>query len=203
MKKRLLALTVGISCLAFAQENLLKNGGFEQISKVPKASDKYIMAQIRTGWDFGAGPVAKIPANWVPNHGKVKSRIITIGENGENKENVAEGKNSMHFSGETFAMYNSVSLKPGKYKFSFKYKGTGRITIAFYAYGKDPKTGRGKHITSVAPMTVMAGPQWKTYTREIEIGKWKPGITRCTMAVTGSKLDAYIDDVSAIPVEAE
>lgn len=201
MKKLIFSLAAGLACAAFAQENLLKDGGFENIRKTPKASDKYIMSRIKMGWDFGPGPVAKIPANWVPNTGKVKFRVITVGENGENKENVAEGKNSIHVSGDNFHLYNASYLKPGKYKISFKYKGTGRVTVAFYAYGKDPKTGRSKHLTSRAPITAMAKANWQTLTREIEIGQWVPGIDRCTFVISGSKMDVYIDDIVVTPVK--
>ncbi len=204
MKKTLIALTAALTAIVSAQEetNLLENGGFEKVSKIAKASDKYIVGRIKQGWDFGMGPVAKIPANWVPNvaTGKVKLRIVTIGENGENKENVTEGKNALHISGEGFHLYNSRNLKPGKYKFSFKYKGSGRVTICFYCYKKDPKTGRGVHLTSNAPMTAMAKAEWQTYTREMEIGKWNPEITHCTFALTGTKADLYIDDMKVIPV---
>ena len=201
MKKLIFALTAGLVCAAFAQENIAKNGGFESISKTPKASDKYIMGRIKMGWDFGAGPVAKIPTSWVPNMGKAKMRIITVGENGENKENVAEGKNSVYFCGNDFSMYNSNYLKPGKYKISFKFKGTGRATISFYAYGKDPNTGKTKHICSRAPITAMGKKDtWQTISREIEIGLWAPGIDRCTLAINGNKADYYIDDIVVTPV---
>lgn len=206
MKKVLFAITTTITfCAATsAQEvNLLKNGSFEQISKVAKASDKYIMARIKKGWDFGAGPVAKVPTHWIANaiSGKVKLRIITVGDNGENKEHVAEGKNSLYMNGPSFHLYNSVGLKPGKYKFSFKYKGSGRITLCFYCYKKDPKTGRGIHVISRAPMTVMAKPQWQTYTKEMEIGKWQADIDTCTFALTGSNADFYIDDMIVCEVK--
>lgn len=204
MKKTLMVLAAAAACTLAAQEkNLLTNGGFEKVSKVAKASDKYIMGCIKRGWDFGRGPVAKIPSAWVANAntGKVKLRIVTIGENGENKEHVAEGKNSIHITGAGFHLYNHANLKPGKYKFSFKYKGSGRVTICFYAYKKDPKTGRGIHVTSKAPMTTMAKPQWQTYTKVMEIGKWNPSITRCTFALTGSKADFYVDDMQVIPVK--
>ena len=197
MKKTIIMLAMGISAVVFADENLILNGGFEKIAKTPKASSKYLMGQIKGGWDFGPGPVAKVPANWSPNHGKIKSTVIEVGENGENKENVAEGKVSMHFAGENFHLYNSASLKPGKYTFSFKYKGSGRVSISFYCYGKDPDTGKMKHICSNAPMTVMSKPEWQTFTKTMEIGgaDWAPGIDRCTFALTGTKCDVYVDEV--------
>ena len=205
MKKTLIALTAALAAVVSAQEanNLLINGGFEKVSKIAKASDKYIVGRIKQGWDLGMGPVAKVPTNWVPNvaTGKVKLRIVTVGANGENKENVTEGKNALHISGEGFHLYNSRNLKPGKYKFSFKYKGSGRVTICFYCYKLDPKTRRGVHVQSIAPMTVMAKPQWQTFTREMEIGTWKPEISTCTFALTGTKADFYIDDMIVTAVK--
>lgn len=202
MKKILFVLAAAVSCCMFAQENLLINGGFEKISKTPKASDKYTMNLTKRGWDLGIGPVAKLPSGWVPNinEGKVKIQVVTVGEDGKNKEHVAEGKNSVRFIGKGFHMYNHANLKPGKYKFSLKYKGTGRVTLCFYSYRTDPKTRRGVHVTSTAPMTMMAKPEWQTYTREIVIGKWNPTIERCTFALTGKDVDVYIDDVSAVAV---
>lgn len=205
MKKTVIMLAMGISAAAFAGENLIANGGFETIKKTPKASSKYLMGQIKQGWDFGPGPVAKVPVNWSPNGGKIKSAVIEVGENGENKENVAEGKISMHFSGNGFHMYSASSLKPGKYTFSFKYKGSGRVTICFYCYGKDPATGKQKHIRSIAPMTVMAKPEWQTFTKTMEIGgaDWAPGIDRCTFALTGTKCDVYVDDIVVTEAKEE
>ena len=104
MKKTVVMLAMGLSAAVFAAENLIENGGFETIRKAPKASSKYLMGQIKNGWDFGPGPVAKVPVNWSPNGGKIKSTVIKVGENGENKENVAEGKVSMRFAGENFHM---------------------------------------------------------------------------------------------------
>lgn len=203
MKKMLIVLAAVVSCGLFAQENLLKNGGFEQVSKRPKASDKYIMGNIKRGWDFGPGPVAKIPTHWVPNvnTGKVKLEIITVGADGKNKEHVVEGKNSLHITGKGFHLYNQVSLKPGKYRFSLKYKGSGRVTLCFYSYTRNAQ-GRIVHSGSRAPMTMMAAPQWKTYTKELEIGKWTPGTVHCTFALTGTNADVYIDDISVVAIPA-
>ena len=69
MKKMSIALAVGMSAALFAGENLLRNGGFESIRKTPKASSKYLMGQIQKGWDFGPGPVAKVPSDWSPAAG--------------------------------------------------------------------------------------------------------------------------------------
>ena len=198
MKKMIVILTMGISAAVFAGENLILNGGFEIINKIPKASSKYIMGQARKGWNFGLGPVAKVPRNWTPNSGKIKSTVIEVGENGENKENVAEGKVSMHFSGENFHMYNGANLKPGKYTFSFKCKGSGTVTISFYGYSVNPATRKAKHLVTKAPFSVKAKPEWQTFTKTIEIGteEWALGISKCTLALTGYKCDVYIDDIS-------
>ena len=203
MKKMMAMLAIGISAAVFAEENLILNGSFENVSKIPKASSKYILGQARKGWDFGPGPVAKFPRNWTPNNGKIKSSVIVVGENGENKENVAEGKVSMHFAGEKFHMYNGANLKPGKYTFTFKYKGSGTVTIAFYGYSVDPATRKGKHLVSKAPMSVRAKPEWQTFSKTMEIGgaDWAPGIDRCTFAVNGTKCDVYIDDISVTEVK--
>lgn len=205
MKKLLFALAAAITCSISAQENVLKNGGFEVISKRPKASDKYIMSNIKRGWDFGPGPVAKIPAHWVPSgiSGKVKLEIVTIGEDGKNKEHVVEGKNSIHFKGASFHFYQSTYLKPGKYRFSLKYKGSGRISLCFYSYKVDAKTRRGIHLGSNAPMTMLAKPEWQTFTKEMEIGKWHAGTSECSFALTGKDADFYIDDVVITPVETK
>ena len=198
-------LAMVISAAVFAAENLILNGGFENVSKIPKASSKYILGQARKGWDFGPGPVAKFPRNWTPNNGKIKSAVIEVGENGENKENVAEGKVSMHFVGENFHMYNGANLKPGKYTFSFKYKGSGTVTICFYGYSVDPVTRKGKHIVSKAPISVKAKPEWQTCTKTMEIGgaDWAPGIDKCTFAVSGTKCDIYVDDIVVTKAEED
>ena len=199
MKKSLLTLALCAAGILAAQENLLTNGGFEKISKTPK-SNTYLMGQVRGGWDFGRGPIAKFPESWVTNGGKIKSFVVTVGENGENKEHVAEGKTSMHFVGERFSMYYSKALRPGKYKLSFKYKGSGRVSVASYNYHDDAR----KKTTIVGPRpvcSVLAKPEWKTLTQEITIGKWDSRINRCAIAVSGNKVDIYLDDFSLIPLE--
>ena len=201
MKKILTGLALAAAGVLCAQENAIGNGSFEQILKKQK-SDSYIMGQVRGGWDFGKGPIAKFPESWVANHGKIKSSVVTVGENGENKENVTDGKNSMHFVGERFSIYNSKRLRPGKYKLTFKYKGSGRISFASYNYYDDAK----KKTNNLGPrplVSVLAKDQWQTYSGEVTIGKWNPTINRCLLAINGNKVDVYIDEVSMIPVEVD
>ena len=80
MKNRWFAL-IGIGVIIasgniFAQENLLKNGGFEKITRKTKSSDNYLMKKIKAGWDFGTGPLARIPASWIPNLGAAKLEVV-------------------------------------------------------------------------------------------------------------------------------
>lgn len=200
MKQSIIALALCAAGILTAQENVLLNGGFEKISKKPK-SNAYIMGQVREGWDFGKGPIAKFADGWITNRGKIKSFVVTIGANGENKEHVAEGKTSLHFVGERFSMYNSKNLKPGKYKLSFKYKGSGRITIASYNYYDTPQK-KTKIMGPPKPVVVtMAKPQWQTLEKDIEIGLWDPVINRCAISVSGNKVDVYLDDFSLVPIK--
>lgn len=199
MKKSIIALALCAAGILTAQENVLLNGGFEKISKRPK-SNAYIMGQVRGGWDFGKGPIAKFVEGWITNGGKIKSFVVTIGANGENKEHVAEGKTSLHFVGERFSMYNSQNLKPGKYKLSFKYKGTGRVSIASYNYYDTPQK-KTKIVGPRPVVSVLAKPEWKTLEKEIVIGKWDPTINRCALAVNGNKVDVYLDDFSLVPIK--
>ena len=53
-------------------------GDFEQIGKTAKGTDKYLINQIKGGWDIGAGPVAVLPKRWLLNGGKGKLRSPRI-----------------------------------------------------------------------------------------------------------------------------
>ena len=78
MKKSLILAAFAAAGLVFAEEPLLKNGGFETTQKTPKGVHKYIQDQVKNGWDLGLGPIASYPKEWLPNGGKdsVKKRIV-------------------------------------------------------------------------------------------------------------------------------
>lgn len=82
-----------VLCGVSANESVLRNGDFEIVEKRAKATSKHLMGQIKQGWNIGNnGPVLELPKWWLVNNGKGTLRIITAGENGENKENVKNGK---------------------------------------------------------------------------------------------------------------
>ena len=189
--------------LLFGEENLVGNGGFEETVKKAKSSDKYLMGQIKNGWDFGPGPLAVLPADWLPNGGKCKLEIITVGESGENKENVHGGKNAARFLGEGGHIITSASVKPGKYELSFWYKGSGLIQFCAYCYGINPTTGKpGLFLKTLAVMNLRADTQeWTNYKDVIQAGDGDSAIALCSIALAVSKCDLYVDDVSLKAVE--
>lgn len=202
MKKTTLISALVLAASMLPAEELLKNGGFEQISSTPKSSSKHLMMLIRKGWDFGPGPVVKSARGWTPSHGKIKQRLITVGPNGENKENVFAGKNSLYFQGTFFHMYQGANVKPGKYKLSFSYKGKGRVSIVTYSYGKNPDTGKKVYIGPRELAAVQANPQWQTFTKVVEAGKWSNKILHSDIAIAGSNnVDFYIDNVSLTTIK--
>lgn len=182
----------------FAQENLVPNGDFESIEKSAKATSKYLIGQIRNGWDLGAGPVVTLPKNWLLNGGKGKLRIITVGEKGENKENVHGGKNALYFEEMNGHFASSCNVKPGKYELSFWYKGAGKFGFVTYLYGTNPTTGKiGRHITSraICFITANSPDQWKQYKKVVEIGKGIADVKQGALAHYGTKGGYYIDDI--------
>lgn len=204
MKKMILSgICMIAGLLLTGGENLIKNGGFEDVVKKAKSTDKYLMNQIKNGWDLGPGPLAVLPADWLPNGGKCKLEIITVGEKGENKENVHGGKNAAHFSGEGAHIATSASVKPGKYELSFWYKGHGMIQFCFYCYGLNPTTGRpGRFIKTIAVVNLRADTQeWTNLKKVIEAGGDSKEIVQCSLALAVSKCDLYIDDVFLMTLE--
>lgn len=210
MNKMIIVLTAALTvCGLFAQapaeKNLLPNGNFEKVRKFPRASSAYYMGITgpKGNWDLGKGPIIKmISGGWTPNNAtKIKLRIITVGPNGENKDLVAEGKNSIHMSGKWFHMYHARKFPTGTYKISLKYKGKGNVGIAFYGERKDK--GVMRHVMSIEPVSLKAKPQWQTFEKTMVLGKWNPKkeVTHCTFVLTGRDLDAYIDDIKVIRVD--
>ena len=199
MKKRFIATLVLAGLAVSAQEFKFRNGGFEETSKITKATSKYIMRHIKNGLDLGRGPVVELPSAWTCSGGKAVIRMESVGEDGSNKENVAEGKKALHAKGTFFSFYNG-SFPNGKYKITFQLKGSGRFMMSFYCYGKNPATGKQKHVGSFSAYTCMATPQWKTYEAVVNVGSWKPGIETSTIAISGRPepnvpLDFIIDDI--------
>lgn len=181
----------------FAGENLIKNGDFEKITRRAKGADKYLFNQIRNGWDIGAGPMAVLPESWLLNGGKGKLRVITVGENGENKEKVHSGKHSLYFEEIDGHIANGCVLKPGKYELSFWYKGTGTIMFAMYEYGINPKTGKvGRHLGSYSVCRFMANSpgKWAQHKKIITVGQAKDA-KHGSIALCGNKGGFYLDDI--------
>lgn len=204
MKKTWIAGFCVLAGLSLAgSENLVNNGGFEEIDKKAKSTDKYLMDQIKNGWDFGPGPLAVLPKDWLPNGGKCKLEIVTVGEKGENKENVHSGKNAAHFIAEGAHIATSASVKPGKYEISFWYKGNGLIQFCFYCYGINPTTGKpGIFVKTLAVVNLRANTQeWTNHKEIIEAGDGSREIVQCSFALAVSKGDLYLDDVSLTAVE--
>ena len=196
-------LLMGVS--VFSQEFKFRNGGFEETSKTAKATSKYLMRHIKNGLDLGKGPMVELPSVWTCSNGKGTIRLEKVGEDGSNKENVAEGNVALHVKGQSFCFYNGV-FPNGKYKISFQMKGSGRFVLSFYSYGKDPETGKNKHIVSKAVGTWMASKEWKTHEITVDIGSWKPGIETSMLAIGGRPepnipMDFIIDDIKVEPLQ--
>ena len=205
MKKIFIAVLALAGVVVSAQEFKFQNGGFEKTGKTAKATSPYLMRHIKNGLDLGAGPVVELPAVWTCSSGKGVIRLEKIGEDGSNKENVAEGKVALHVKGESFCFHNGV-FPNGKYKISFQLKGSGRFMMSFYCYGKNPETGKTKHIGSFSAFTCMATPEWKTFETVVDVGSWRPGIETSALAIggrpeKGALMDFIIDDIKVEPLQ--
>ena len=205
MKKSFIAVLALAGVVVSAQEFKFQNGGFEKTGKTAKATSPYLMRHIKNGLDLGTGPVVELPAVWTCSNGKGVIRLEKVGEDGSNKENVAEGNVALHVKGESFCFYNGV-FPNGKYKISFQLKGSGRFMISFYSYGKDPETGKRKHIISKPVGSWMATDEWKTHEITVDVGSWKPGIETSMLAISGRPekgipMDFIIDDIKAEPLQ--
>lgn len=202
MKKSLILAAFAAAGLVFAEEPLLKNGGFETTQKTPKGVHKYIQDQVKNGWDLGLGPIASYPKEWLPNGGKGKIRMIVTGENEETGENVHSGKQSMYIEAQGGHLMNEASLKPGKYEFSCWVKGAGSVKFAAYCGGIDKETKRPKNFRTILFFTESfdSPSKWIQLKKVCEIGTNVPGVTMFSIAFCGDKGTYYIDDVELKPV---
>ena len=195
-----------VLCGVSANESVLRNGDFEIVEKRAKATSKHLMGQIKQGWNIGNnGPVLELPKWWLVNNGKGTVKIITVGEKGENKENVKNGKNSLYFEsrGGQF-MCTAPKFKPGKYTLKFSAKGKGALAFNCYCYGIHPKTGKVARFITSEKIHVLkddTANAWKDYTQVVEIGKKTEGAKECTFAFYGTYGAFYLDDISLTPVK--
>lgn len=203
MKKTTLvccALLCGAGLLSGAEEqSILKNGDFEQINEVTKGTTPSIMKKVQAGWDFTPGPIAILPANWSPNTGKAKVRVIDTKETTDQKANVHSGTRSLYLENQKMAhLYNGATkIKPGKYKVSVWLKGEGHVILGYYNYSSTNRhLGSGDCKIRVKPTT-----EWKEYSAVTEIGKEKPGIGYSFLSIIATRSKLYIDDIKVIPAE--
>ena len=189
------AIAAAIMFPAVCGENLLKNGDFEQVSKTAKSTSKYLMAQIKNGWDLGNGPIATLPAGFGPNGGKCKIRMIEVGANGENKEHVHGGKVAAYFENFHGHMTTSSRLKPGKYEITYWYKGKGEFLPCAYRYGINPATGKlGKFMgTQVLFRKKMNAAVWTQDRQTFEIPA--NGVVEASLALAAAGATLYLDDI--------
>ena len=184
-----------------AQENLLKNGGFEQIVKKTKSGDRYIQEKIKAGWNFGAGPLAKVPAGWIPNLGTAK---LEIADAEKEKENVHGERYAMRLTtGENRGAHIYTSgAKTGKYEIAVWAKGKGKFSVIGYFYRKNPQSGKTKYAASVTLIQGTAKEnRWTEFKKRIDTAKIKPeaGSFRLALAV-GKNSCIVFDDVKLSPV---
>ena len=182
------------------QENLLKNGGFEQIVKKTKSGDRYIQEKIKTGWDFGTGPLVKVPAEWIPNLGTAKLEIIDAEKE---KENVHEGRYAMRLTtGEKSGAHIYTSgATAGKYEITVWAKGKGRFSVIGYFYRKDPESGKTRYVASVILIQGTAKENnWTEFKKRIDTAKIKPEAGSFRLALSAGKNSCIIfDDVKLSP----
>lgn len=196
-----------VMTLAAAEKNLIANGGFEKISKQPKGTSKYLLGQIKQGWDVTPGPIAELPQNWLLNGGKGKLRIAKVGADGSGKENVHSGKYALHLEMKGGHIATSCQLKPGYYEVSFWYKGSGNIIFCTYEYGINPNTGKlGKHVGTYAVINkkVNSPTAWKQFKAVFKVGRKKETV-QGSLAFCGNGGTCYLDDfvVKAVPAPAK
>lgn len=207
--KKLLAtfMFAAAVCGVSASENVILNGDFEEISKTAKATSPFLLGQIKRGWDLGFGPIVEMPKLWLPNNGKGKLRVMTVGPNGENKENVHSGKHAIYIETKGAHFRCAKGFKPGKYEFKFWAKGKGVLRFTSYLYGVKPETGSTKfyHIggKDIYTLNEDTQGQWKEYKKVVEIGTHNKNIKSCLFAMYAWPKPAafYLDDISLIPVK--
>jgi len=183
-----------------AQENLLKNGGFEQIVKKTKSGDRYIQEKIKAGWNFGAGPLAKVPAEWIPNLGSAK---LEIADAEKEKENVHGGRYAMRLTtGENKGAHIYTSgAKAGKYEIAVWAKGKGKFSVTGYFYRKDPESGKTRYVASVPLVQGTAKENsWTEFKKRIDTAKIKPEAGSFKLALSAGKNSCIVfDDVKLSP----
>ena len=197
MKKSLI-LTLGLCMgltLSAADGNLMKNGGFEKISKSTKSSSKYLMQKIKEGWHVGNGPLAILPTNWVLNMGAAKVEMV---KKADDAKNVHSGEYAMKVTATKTSHLYTSGAKGGTYDISYWAKGNGTVYIIAYCYCSDKK------IRSVTLMnSKVAGDEWKEFKKTVDIKKLCPQVNTFAFAVAFAKNSVVvIDDISLAPAAA-
>lgn len=191
---------------AFTAENnndKMKNGSFEIISKTPKGSSQYLLKRIRAGWDFGRNPVISMPKHWTPGGvtGRIQLRVIDKNKPGEEK-NVQHGNKSLRLEGDG-NFYCSNQFYPGTYRLSVWAKGNGRITVICHSgyraavRGEKPRPGKRKVL-----LRIKATPEWKEYQITMPMGHTVPPCDYNDILIAIDKAaPVYLDNITLIPIE--
>ena len=194
MKKALilsLGLIMGLALNA-AEGNLLANGGFEKIKKSTKSSDKYLLKKIKEGWNFGTGPLAILPTDWVPNIGAAKLEVM---KKANDAANVHSGEYALKITAIKGAHIYTKGSKAGAYDISYWAKGNGKIMIVAYCYCTDKKTR-----TYVLLNNKVAGDEWKEFKKTVDLAKACPQAASFALAIAVAKDSVVIiDDMSLTP----
>lgn len=203
----LLALMASVA-LVFGGENLLKNGGFEEIHKTPKASSKYYMGKIKDDkCDFGVGPMLTLPAHHTVGAGSLRLRVNVSTEEEKNHE-VKEGQHSVTLEAignGGHLQIGSATLVPGKYKLSFYYKGSGTISACTYCYGMDETISKVKFLRTLSFLTVAGKDEFRLCENVFELPNEKvDGIATFNLAFSINKnAKMTLDDLRLVKVKEQ
>ena len=181
-----------------ASTNVFMNGDCEEVSLNVKASSTTLMRHLRSGWQFGFGPIAYFPKGWWPNGAPGEFRVIDLDETPEKRELVHSGKRSFLLrpvKENSTGIYNpGNSPKKGKYEISFWTKGSGKARMLFATYD------RVKHLSSENPGVVSKPSEdWVENRYTFDIGV-TPGTHRISVLLYVTDGEVYFDDFSMKPL---
>jgi len=209
MKKQCMIALFALSAsvlVAVESENLVKNGGFEEISKIPKASSKYYMAKIKNDkCDFGIGPIMTLPMHHTVGSGSIKL-VVNVSTDEEVNPEVKEGQRSISLEavGEGgHLQIGADTLIPGKYNLSFYYKGSGTISVCTYCYGIDEATSKAKFLQTLVFLTIGGKDKFQYYEKVFELPNQKVnGIATFNLAFSiNNNSQMTLDGLSLVKIK--
>lgn len=192
MKGKLLVTMLNMLCLPLfsadpAADNLITDGGFEEIREVELTGGGHFFNNVKAGCDMGGGMLAKVPKNLDQLSG-AKKFIVVEGKLGKE---VHSGNYAVLFNGGFYLRYVLDAKTGDVFEVSYFAKGKSKVCVVF-----NLEDGGGKYFAAGLPkeypVAVDDPDSWKQITHIITIKD--EGVVKARMRFSAEG-DVCVDDL--------